>query len=427
MVRIWLVAALALGLAAPAEAFRARALPLSRRAPSRAGAASRPQAQPAARSGRGMRMGVPALQVAAALANPRTLALGASAAASVVALLVWLARSLTTPQRQYSASDDFNSVQAEYNAWTNDGILEYYWGEHIHLGYYTDAELAAGYKKKDFIQAKYDFIDEQLKWSGAPSDIKSVLDVGCGIGGTSRYLAKKFPEATVTGISISDAQIARATKLASAQGVLNAKFELKDALKMDFPDNSFDLVWAIESGEHMPDKKRYVEEMARVLKPGGTLVFATWCQRETPPEFNQAERKTLDFLYGEWTHPYFISIEEYTRLMSGTGVLENVNSDDWVKVRRARCSAVERARARGPRALWLARAERRAPLSRARRASRRSAGDHRELAAFDLGGRVGPVDRGQQAVDVVENRARRRHARAHAPRLRLRPHAVRHA
>lgn len=42
-----------------------------------------------------------------------------------------------------------------------------------------------------------------------------------------------------------------------------------DALAMSFPDNSFDLVWACESGEHMPDKKKYIEEMTRVLKPGG--------------------------------------------------------------------------------------------------------------------------------------------------------------
>lgn len=53
-----------------------------------------------------------------------------------------------------------------------------------------------------------------------------------------------------------------------------------DALDMAYPDNSFDLVWACESGEHMPDKKKYVDEMIRVLKPGGTLVIACWCQRE---------------------------------------------------------------------------------------------------------------------------------------------------
>ena len=53
-----------------------------------------------------------------------------------------------------------------------------------------------------------------------------------------------------------------------------------DALAMEFEDDSFDMVWACESGEHMPDKKKYVEEMTRVLKPGGTIVIACWCQRE---------------------------------------------------------------------------------------------------------------------------------------------------
>jgi MPBQ/MSBQ methyltransferase len=48
--------------------------------------------------------------------------------------------------------------------------------------YYTDAERAIGYKKKDFIQAKYDFIDQMAAFGkiGTP---KTVLDVGCGIGG----------------------------------------------------------------------------------------------------------------------------------------------------------------------------------------------------------------------------------------------------
>jgi len=58
------------------------------------------------------------------------------------------------------------------------------------------------------------------------------------------------------------------------------------------------VVWAIESGEHMPDKKKYVEEMTRVLKPGGTLVFATWCQRDSKGNpLTPKEERDLDFLY----------------------------------------------------------------------------------------------------------------------------------
>lgn len=148
-----------------------------------------------------------------------------------------------------------------------------------------------------------------LKFSGfePPKDRPfTVLDVGCGIGGTSRlvncfylvfdvlvfhinrYLAKKFgSSATVTGITLSPVQVNRGTTLAKEQGIENVKFQITDALDMKFPDNSFDLVWACESGEHMPDKKKYIEEMTRVLKPGGKIVVATWCQRDdTERPFN---------------------------------------------------------------------------------------------------------------------------------------------
>ena len=101
---------------------------------------------------------------------------------------------------------------------------------------------------------------------------------------------------------------------------------------MKYEDNTFDLVWACESGEHMPDKVKYVEEMARVLKPGGRIVIATWCQREEGDKaFTDKERATLDYLYGEWTHPYFISIEEYARIMERTGKLDKIVTDDWAE------------------------------------------------------------------------------------------------
>lgn len=251
----------------------------------------------------------------------------------LLAFFAWFQKAVWTASRTYDR--EANSVGREYDAWTQEGILEYYWGEHIHLGYYNNEERDKGYLRKNFIQAKYDFIDEMADW-GEISKLKpeKVLDVGCGIGGTSRYLAKKFGAGTsVTGITLSQAQVDRATGLAKDRDIPNAKFQVMDALEMTFPDNTFDVVWACESGEHMPDKKKYVEEMVRVLKPGGRIVIATWCQRDETPEtpFNNYERKMLDFLYSEWTHPYFISISDYKKLMLGTGQCENVKTDDWME------------------------------------------------------------------------------------------------
>jgi MPBQ/MSBQ methyltransferase len=128
-----------------------------------------------------------------------------AALGAVLLIYAWFQRLVWTPSRTYDKEK--NTVGAEYDAWTSEGILEYYWGEHIHLGYYTEQERLAGYKKKNFITAKYDFIDKMMEFGKvgeSGSKPLSVLDVGCGIGGTSRYLAKKFGAGTsVTGITVS--------------------------------------------------------------------------------------------------------------------------------------------------------------------------------------------------------------------------------
>ena len=191
----------------------------------------------------------------------------------------------------------------------SSGVWEQVWGEHMHHGYYP------GGARKDHVQAQVDMIDAVLEWSGVGRDGGAaparVLDVGCGIGGSTRHIARKYGAEGV-GITLSPVQAARAGALADAQGLGDkVQFQVADALNMPFADDSFDLVWACESGEHMPDKEKYVQEMARVLKPGGRIAIATWCQREEGDKpFTPKERATLDYLYGEWTHPYFISIDE---------------------------------------------------------------------------------------------------------------------
>merc|ERR1711966_358044 len=235
---------------------------------------------------------------------------------------------LDKPSRTYGSG----TVAQEYDEWTEEGILEYYWGEHIHLGYYGED---VKYRYKPLNEAQYAFIDEMMKFGGIDPALDSkakVLDVGCGFGGTSRYLARALgPESEVTAITLSPKQVERAKELAIEQDTPNCNFMVEDALEMpSFPDNSFDVVWACESGEHMPDKKKYIDQMMRVLKPGGKFVMATWCQRddrEVP--FSRKDKRDLRFLYEEWTHPYFISIEAYQELVDATKLMGPVKTADW--------------------------------------------------------------------------------------------------
>ena len=230
---------------------------------------------------------------------------------------------LLTPRR-YDSSE---SVATSYDEWTQDGILEFYWGEHIHLGHYGSPP-----RQKDFRQAKYDFVHEMVRWGGldqcAPGS--KLLDVGCGIGGSSRVLAKDygFDE---TAVTISPGQVARATQLTPAD--VGAKFMVDDAMSLSFPDESFDVVWTLEAGPHMPDKAVFARELLRVLKPGGLLVAGDWNQRATRQRpLNVWEKPVMKQLLDQWSHPEFSSIEGFSELLEATGMVQGtVSTDDWSK------------------------------------------------------------------------------------------------
>ena len=126
------------------------------------------------------------LQLAAAIAAPlsRPATTFAVVAAVVLAAFAFVMKRLNTPSRIYDR--EANTVGREYDAWTSEGVLEYYWGEHIHLGWYEEGQRKGPfYGGKDFIEAKYDFTEKMLEFSKTDMPAK-VLDVGCGIGGTSR-------------------------------------------------------------------------------------------------------------------------------------------------------------------------------------------------------------------------------------------------
>lgn len=238
-------------------------------------------------------------------------------------LIIGIALYLLTARR-YQSPD---SVANSYDDWTNDGILEFYWGDHIHLGHYGSPP-----RKKDFRKAKEDFVHEMVRWSGLDGlpPGTTVLDVGCGIGGSSRILARDYGFA-VTGVTISPNQVKRAQELTPPD--LSAQFQVDDAMALSFPDASFDVVWSIEAGPHMPDKAQFAKELLRVLKPGGVLVVADWNQRDDrhkPLIF--WEKPVMRQLLDQWSHPAFASIEGFSELLEATGLVDgSVVTADWTE------------------------------------------------------------------------------------------------
>ena len=102
---------------------------------------------------------------------------------------------------------------------------------------------------------------------------RSVLDVGCGGGQSAIRMKELYPHLQLTGIDLSEDQIARARQRAHRKG-FSIKFEVADAEGLPYPDASFDVVFSFGSAKHWPNPLKGLSECWRVLKPKGELLVA---------------------------------------------------------------------------------------------------------------------------------------------------------
>lgn len=208
----------------------------------------------------------------------------------------------------------------------SSGLWEEMWGEHMHHGYYPKDGPT-----KSNEQAQIDMIEQSLKHAGV-TEVKSMIDVGCGIGGSSRYIARKFG-CKATGITLSPQQASRANEITARapDGLAErVSFQVGDALAQPFSDGSFDLVWSMESGEHMPDKKQFVGELARVCAPGGRIIVVTWCHRVLSPgeTLRPEEASLLDRICEAYYLPAWCSVADYKSLFEKQGLVD-IKTSDW--------------------------------------------------------------------------------------------------
>ena len=150
----------------------------------------------------------------------------------------------------------------------------------------------------------------------AIADIKKehkVLDAGCGIGGSSLWLAKNIG-CNVTGISLSAKQVETANKLALAENLQAlAVFEQQDFTATNYEAESFDVIWAIESVCHANDKSKFINEAYRLLKKGGRLILADFFKQEN---LSQKDAALIKQWANGWAIDDFATIKNFTEQLN---------------------------------------------------------------------------------------------------------------
>ncbi|SJM95481.1 Methyltransferase type 11 [Crenothrix polyspora] len=144
-----------------------------------------------------------------------------------------------------------------------------------------------------------------------------VLDAGCGIGGSSIWMAKNYGN-RATGMTVSGQQAIYGAQHAKRQGVGDlVDFEVADFCQMPFENESFDVVWALESSCYALNKGVFLKEAMRVLRKGGRVVVCDGFF--TRREFNDEEwREVLTCLNG-WAVPNLCLKDEFSGLLEQHG------------------------------------------------------------------------------------------------------------
>lgn len=155
------------------------------------------------------------------------------------------------------------------------------WGPHIHHGYWEAEETP---------RVAQEQLTRRLANLAAIQPESVVYDIGCGMGGSSIWLAQNL-SCSVTGVTLSPVQQKWASSAAALKRIKpRPTFRCADAELIEFPDESADIVWSIECTEHLFDKPRFFNRAARWLKPGGRFALLAWLAGDSPLTNQQTDQ-----------------------------------------------------------------------------------------------------------------------------------------
>jgi len=162
---------------------------------------------------------------------------------------------------------------------------------------------------------------EKAVWSkaGLTSDMR-VLDLACGPGFISCELARLVNKGDVTGVDISAELIATAHQAKASEKIENVMFQTGNLYELELPANRFDFVYARFVFQHLAKPQLALENILRVLKPGGSFLFVDSLQTGDVPEYDG-----LLSIFPQLFHePYYTSYlkEDLTGLCKNAGLDE---------------------------------------------------------------------------------------------------------
>jgi sterol 24-C-methyltransferase len=202
-------------------------------------------------------------------------------------------------------SDHMTRVNDFYDLVTD--FYEFGWGESFHFAPMFQGEaFAASIARHEYSLAARLGLSPGMK----------VLDVGCGVGGPMRAIAR-FSGATIVGVNNNDYQIKRGNKQnAEARLADRCSFQRADFMNLPIENDTFDAIYAIEATCHAADKLKLFTELARVMKPGTHFAGYEWCMTDKYQP-NNAEHRSIkkgieegDALPEIWTMPAVIEALE---------------------------------------------------------------------------------------------------------------------
>lgn len=212
---------------------------------------------------------------------------------------------LSSEQLQADTAQHYDDCYRDYLfAWCNADNLA------LHYGYWDSNQP---YQQHQALLNK----NAELYQRAAIQPGDKVLDAGCGIGGSSIWMAREHGN-SVTGITISAKQAAYAAQHAKRHGVNDkVDFEVADFCATPFADESFDVVWALESSCHALNKGEFLREAYRLLRKGGRLVVCDGFLLQR--QFDQRQWDAVVTCLNGWAVPNLCARDEFTGLLEQQG------------------------------------------------------------------------------------------------------------